>query len=112
MMFETIFVIAAVFIGCAFVLSIAMFVSPKLRGKIMSRQVKAMKYMVDESKDDIESISTNMAEATKKGTKITTKAVIEGLKEGFAGEETIYCKHCGEVIDADSKFCKSCGKEQ
>ena len=111
-MFKIIFVIAAVFVGCSFVLSIAMFVSPKLRGKIMSRQVKAMKYMVHESKDDIESISTNMAEATKKGTKTTVRAVAEGLKEGLAGEETIYCKHCGSEIDADSKFCKSCGKEQ
>ena len=71
-----------------------------------------MKYMVDESKDDIESISTNRAEATKKGVKITTKAVAEGIKEGFTDEEIVYCKHCGEAIDAASKFCKSCGKEQ
>lgn len=24
----------------------------------------------------------------------------------------MYCKHCGVQIDSDSKFCKSCGKEQ
>jgi len=24
----------------------------------------------------------------------------------------IYCKHCGEAIDADSKFCNKCGGEQ
>ena len=24
----------------------------------------------------------------------------------------VYCKHCGASIDADSKFCKICGKEQ
>lgn len=111
-MFEFMFILPFILSGLIFVFVFAMLLSPKLRGKIMSRQIKAMKHMVDESKDDIESISTNMAEVSKKGTKITNKAVAEGLREGFTGEETIYCKHCGEIIDADSKFCKSCGKEQ
>ena len=165
---DAIFIIMPIFCGVVFVaiftFSILMFLSPKLRGKFMSKQVKAMKHMVDESKDDlenitstmmgvqirgsnraidenqdaienttanimgsqyrgmskavsknkgdIENVSTTMAKATKKGVKTTTKAVAEGLKEGFTGEETIYCKHCGETIDADSKFCKKCGKEQ
>lgn len=91
--------------GFAFV--IAMFVSPKLRGKMMSNQIKANKYAVEESKEDIESISTNMADATKDGVEITARAVKEGFKE-----ESIFCKHCGAKIDVDSKFCKHCGKEQ
>lgn len=111
-MFEALFVIVPVFIGIVFVFLFVMMISPKSRGKFMSKQVKAMKYMVDESKDDIESITTNMANATQAGIKTTTKAVAKGIKEGFTGEETIYCKHCGEVIDADSTFCKKCGKEQ
>ena len=44
--------------------------------------------------------------------KIAAKAIEEGIKERFDEEETIYCKHCGEVIDADSKFCEKCRKEQ
>ena len=111
-MFEAMFVIVPILVAAGFVFVIAMMFSPKLRGKFMSKQVKAMKYMVDESKDDIESITTNMADATKTGIKTTTKAVAEGIKEGFTGEETIYCKHCGATIDADSTFCKKCGKEQ
>ena len=82
--------------------------SPKARGKWMARQYKSMKYMVDESKDDIEHVNTTMADASKEGVKITARA----LKEGFTEDEGIHCKHCGEVIDNDSKFCKKCGKEQ
>ena len=73
----------------------------------MSREIKSMKYMMDESKDDFNSISTNMAYATKDGIKTTVRAIKEGLTE-----ENIYCKHCGSEIDSDSKFCKKCGKEQ
>ena len=82
--------------------------SPKARAKMMSKQVKSMKYMMDESKEDIHSISTDMADATKDGIETTTRAI----KKGFTEEDGIYCKHCGSKIDADSKFCKSCGKEQ
>ena len=111
-MFQGMFFIVPIIVLCFFAFVLALLFSPKLRGKFMSKQIKAMKYMVDESKDDIESISTDMAKATKVGTKITTKAIAEGLKEGLSDEETIYCKHCGAVIDADSTFCKKCGKQQ
>ena len=81
--------------------------SPKLMGKFARSRIKATKYMVEESKDDLKDISTNMAEATKDGIKITTGAI----REGFTGD-TIFCKHCGSSIEKDSKFCKNCGKDQ
>ena len=96
-----------IIVGLIFILAIISAISPKFRGKMMSRQVKSMKYMVDESKDDFKSISTNMADATKEGIKTTVRAIKEGLNE-----EDIYCKYCGSQIDSDSKFCKKCGKEQ
>ncbi len=101
------FIIPVIAIG-VFVLTFVLMFSPKARGKMMSKQVKATKYMVDESKGDIESISTNMADATKDGIETTTRAI----KKGFTEEDSIYCKYCGAKIDKDSKFCKSCGKEQ
>ena len=106
-MFDALFIIVPIFIGIVFVFVIAMFISPKFRGKMMSRQIKAGKYMMEESKEDIKSISDNMAYATKDGIKTTVGAIKEGLKG-----ESIFCKHCGSSIDADSKFCKKCGKEQ
>ena len=88
------FIFSMIFAGIVFLITfagvgfgIAMAVSPKLRGKMLSRQIKANKYAIDESKEDIEFIATNMAEATKDGVKITTSAIKDGFKE-----ETIYCK--------------------
>ena len=42
------------------------------------------------------------------------KTTASAMKDGFTDntEPTIYCKHCGGVIDADSRFCRFCGKEQ
>lgn len=111
-MFDILVIIPFILSGLIFVFVFTMLISPKFRGKIMSRQVKAMKYMVEESKEDFESISTNTANASKEGIKIVNKAKAEGLKAGFTDRATIYCKHCGAIIDADSKFCKLCGKEQ
>ena len=91
-----------------FVLALVIIFSPKARAKMMSKQVQATKYMMDESKDDIESISTNMADATKEGVETTVRAIRKGIVE----DEGMYCKHCGSKIDKDSKFCKECGKEQ
>ena len=100
-------VIIAIVLMLVFIFGIALLFNPKVRGKMISTQVKAVKYMMDESKDDISNISINMADATKEGVETTARAI----KKGFT-EEGIYCKHCGSKIDNDSKFCKNCGKEQ
>ncbi len=130
---EILFYIVPILIGITFVLMIALMISPKLRGKLMSRQIKATKHMMDYSKEDLKDILstsadiginaekeildnneetmednvTRKANINKKGIEITTNAIKEGLTRS-----KIYCKHCGKLIDDDSKFCKSCGKEQ
>ena len=106
-MFDVMFVIVPIIACLVFVFVIASFVSPKFRGKMMSSQIKAAKYMMDESKEDLKSVSDDIAYATKSGIKTTARAIKEGLTE-----DNIYCKHCGSEIDSDSKFCKKCGKEQ
>ena len=107
-MSDIMFIVVPIFILLTFVFMILIMFSSKFRGKMMSKQIKATKYMMDESKDDIESISTNMANATKGGVETTARAI----KKGFTEEEGIYCKYCESKIDVDSKFCKNCGKEQ
>lgn len=94
--------------GLLFVLAIVLMFSSKARGWMLSKQVKSVKYMMDESKDDIHSISTDMADATKDGMETTARAI----KKGFTAEDSMYCKYCGKQIDRDSVFCKHCGKEQ
>jgi len=106
-MFDIIFTIVPIFIGVIFVFVILSIVSPKFRGKMMSHQVKSLKHMMDYSQEDLRDISDNMEYATHNSVRNKARA----FKEGF-GEYQIYCKHCGARIDSDSKFCKSCGKEQ
>ncbi|MBP5204389.1 zinc ribbon domain-containing protein [bacterium] len=106
-MFSILFIIVPIFIAAVFVFIIAMIVSPKFKGKMMSREIKAQKYMIEESKEDLKSISDDMAYATKDGVKTTAGAIREGLTKS-----TVFCKHCGCEIDDDSKFCKKCGKKQ
>ena len=125
-MFDIIFVITAIFIGFTFIFVVLMFVSPKLRGKLMSRQVKALKHMTDYSKKDFEDINYNVADASMNANKrlmddnyddledmasmnaninkdaiyIKSKAIKDGLSSFM-----IYCKYCGNKIDSDSKYC-------
>lgn len=89
-----------------FLVAIISIISPKFRGKMMSRNIKAIKYAVDETEEDLKTINDKMANASADAIKIKAKS----LKKGFKGE--IYCKHCGYLIDSDSTFCKKCGKKQ
>lgn len=132
-MFDTIFILIFGFTIVIFIFVISMVVSPKLRGKFMSNQIKATKYMIDESKKDLEDILSTSSDAVvnsskniidkhedtlkdiskraaniaKDGIEITTKAIKDGLTNS-----NIYCKYCGSSIDKDSKYCKNCGKKQ
>lgn len=130
---DILFYIVPIFIGLVFVFVIALMISPKLRGKLMSKQIKAAKHMMDYSKEDLKDLlstsadiginaekeildnneetmrdnATRKANINKKGIETTANAIKEGLTAN-----KFYCKHCGKLIDEDSKFCKSCGKEQ
>ena len=128
-MFNALFVIVPIFIGLVFVFVIAMFVSPKLRGKMMSRQFKSMRYMMEESKDDLAKLSgtameikkqildenevvlTDIAQKEARINSIGIQSAARAIKDGLIKEST-YCKYCGSAIDSDSKICKNCGKEQ
>lgn len=114
---EYLFIIVPIFIGITFLFTIIMIVSPKARGKMMSRQIKAAKYMLDESEEDLRNMATKSANISKEGISITTKAIKDGFTDnGFDSTSSsnygYYCKSCGEPIDIDSIYCKKCGKKQ
>lgn len=131
-MFNIMFIIVPIFIGIVFIFTFAMIFSTKFRGKMMSRQIKATKYMMDNAKSDLESIGTEMGNvsvnirknvldanedvmrdmATREANinKEAVETTARAIRDGFVGD-SVYCKHCGSKIDSDSKFCKKCGKE-
>lgn len=75
--------------------------------QIAKIKTKSAKYIQEENKEDLTSISSTAADIHSSAVTKTVKAVKEGLKDDIK-----YCKHCGAAIDADSKFCSKCGGEQ
>ncbi len=76
--------------------------------KIRKASIDVEEQVLEENADRIGNINTTHAKLNAKGVETTARA----LKKGFTQEEEkqgIYCKHCGDLIDVDSKFCKSCG---
>lgn len=133
-MFSIVFMVVSVVIAAVFTFTILSILSPKFRGKMMSRQIRATKHMVDYSKEDLENIGSDLGSVvikTKKSIldeheedlkeianreanikKGYVKTMASAIHEGLNDNDTIYCKHCGGMIDSDSTFCKHCGKEQ
>ena len=111
------FIIVPIFIGITFIFMLVIMLSPKARGKMMGRQIKAAKYMLDENEETLRDMATRTANISKEGVKITTKALKDGFTDdGFSSTSSsnygYYCKNCGEPIDVDSNYCKKCGKKQ
>lgn len=135
---DILFYIVPIFIGGMFIFVLAMFFSPKLRGKMMSKQIKATKHMLDYTKEDLQDLMTTTASMgidtekaildknedtlrdnvtrkaniNKEGIEITTKAIKDGLSSESDNKNTKYCIECGKKIPTDAKFCLYCGKEQ
>ena len=75
------------------------------RPEISKMATKSVKYIQQENKEVLKDIASTNAEITSEAATTTARAIKEGLKN------TIFCKHCRKEIDADSKFCRYCGKE-
>ena len=130
--FDVMFIISIIIFVLIFTFVILMIFSPKLRGKMMSNQVKSLRYMTDYSKEDMENAMTNLGQVSintkskilndnedklkdimDKSADISKDAIsttVGAIKKGI--KDNMYCKHCGKLIDKDSKYCKHCGKEQ
>ena len=75
------FIIVIILIIAGFIFTFGMMFSPKLRGKMMSKQIKATKYMLEETEDDLKDIADRGANATKDAIETTTRAIKKGLTE-------------------------------
>ena len=93
--------------GLAFIIIIGGFITmlnPNIQGKMLSKQVKSLRNMMDESKDTLKSLADDMADINADSIEATAKAVKKGLTS-----DDVICAHCGKKIDKDSKYCKYCG---
>lgn len=136
---DILFYIVPIFIGLVAIFIFATILNPKLRGKILSSQIRATKHMLDYSKEDLQDLMTTTASmgidaekaildkkedtmrnnATRKANinkdsiEITTKAIKDGLtNSNVSNQNTKYCKECGKKIPSDAKFCAYCGEKQ
>lgn len=109
-MFELIFMIVPILVILIFILTFALFLSPKLRGKFLSNQIKSIKYAVDDSKEDLKTISNISADVSSEAITKTVSSIKKGFTDNSFKDNT-YCKYCGTGIDFDSRFCKNCGKK-
>ena len=73
--------------------------------EIAKSRAKTLRYIQEENKDDLTAIVNNSAEIMSDAVSKTANAIANGV------QKTMFCKHCGARIDADSTFCSQCGKE-
>ena len=73
-----------IFFGLVIAIIIGSFVimlNPNLQGKMLSNQVKSLKYMMDDSKDTLKNLTDDMTDITKDSVEATARAVKKGLTE-------------------------------
>ena len=131
--FKIFFIFGIVLFICIFTFVILIMFSTKFRSKMMARQMKSLRGMTDLSKEDIETMLTNLsdasigakkeiynkheddlkdiADANARINKGAVKETARAFKEGFTENSKTYCKYCGAEIDSDSVYCNKCGKK-
>ena len=73
--------------------------------EIAKARTKTLRYIQEENIEDLTAIANNSAEIMSDAVSKTANAIANGV------QKTMFCKHCGARIDADSTFCSRCGKE-
>lgn len=104
-MSKIIMIIVPIIMIVSIIFSIILMTNSKIKGKILAKNIKAARYMMDETKEDLKAINDIGAYAQSDAIKRKVKAVKQGLQN-----ET-YCKYCGKNIEEDSIYCKYCGEK-
>ncbi len=99
---------ALIIVGCFLLVFAFIMLSYAFLPLIQRGMIKINKQIIEENKEDLKDISSTTGEIASEGVKKVAKSAMEGVNDA----DKIYCKHCGQLIDSDSKFCSFCGKEQ
>ena len=73
--------------------------------EMTKHSIKTAKYIQEDNKEELKEMLSTTAKIHSEAVTTTAKAIKAGMAD------IMYCKHCGQKIDTDSKFCKYCGKE-
>jgi hypothetical protein len=130
-------VVVPILMGLIFVFFILMFI-PKFRAKLLGLQIKTMKHMVKDNKDDLTQIgsdlggisaniaknvvdnneetlrhtATKSARINEEGIEVTAAAVKRGFTDNNSkNSSNKKCASCGASADSDAIFCVNCGKK-
>lgn len=101
-----------VIFGIVFIISIFTGMSQKGMEKTLTKSMSAIAKAQNNVIKENEKILRENANKTSDINKDAVQTITHAIKEGFTDEDANYCKHCGKLIDVNSKFCKFCGKEQ
>ena len=77
------------------------------RPEMSKMGIQTAKYIQQDNKEDFKEMANTTADIAEEAISKVARSIKEGLDE-----EKMYCKHCGTLIDADSRFCNKCGIEQ
>lgn len=103
--FESSKFIIGIFLGTFGMMAAGMGLTMGFSPEIAKFKAKSARYIQEKNKEDLTAIASNAAEIMSEAVKATTSTVMDGMRK------TMFCKHCGAKIDADSTFCSQCGKE-
>lgn len=100
------FLIGGILVSVGIIPSV-MFLMIGFRPEIAKMSIESKKYIQQQNQQSLTDIADTNAEIYDDAITHTAGAIKKGLTE-----DKMYCKHCGAMIDSDSKFCSKCGKEQ
>ena len=104
-MSKIIMIIVPIIMVISIVFFILLMTNSKFIGKMMAKNIKAAKYMMDETKEDLKAINDIGAYTQTDAIKSKVRAVKQGL------QNEMFCKYCGKEIEEDSRYCKYCGEK-
>lgn len=108
-------IIVPILSGVIFIIWLVMFFKMSSTKGLEKRLAERMNMIAKIQNDVIKNnkeLYKETADISAEIRKDAIKTMAYAVKEGFEENDDIYCKHCGISIDSDSKFCKSCGRQQ
>ncbi len=121
-------IILGIFLIGLFVMVGMMIFAPRFRNRMFDNQMRMAKSMLEDNKDTFKELSKTTIEFKKEILEENEEALKDlaakeadiesvGLEKKAAAvkkglTDTKKCKYCDATIEADSIFCKECGKKQ